>query len=143
MQASRGAGLGDEVRRRVLIGSLALSEEHRANYYERATRARGLIKAELDTALKEFDLLLTPTTPSVAWELGIPVGLRTYKGDTATNLANLAGLPAISIPGARAEDGMPIGMQLIGRALHEQTLLLASQEFEDHYGAEFAPIAAA
>ncbi len=143
MQLSRGAGLGDEVRRRVLIGSLALSEEHRANYHERATRARGLIAAELTAALAEFDLLLTPTTPSVAWELGIPPGLRTYRGDTATNLANLAGLPAISIPGARAEHGLPIGMQLIGRPLAEETLLLASQAFEDHYAQDFAPVAAA
>lgn len=143
MQLSRGAGLGDEVRRRLLIGSLALSEEHRADYFERAVRARALIKAELDAALAEFDVLLTPTTPSVAWELGVPPGLRTYRGDTATNLANLAALPAISIPGARAEHGMPIGMQLIGRPLAEETLLLASQAFEDHYGTAFAPVAAA
>ena len=141
MQLSRGAGLGKEVRRRVLIGSLALSEEHRAAYFERATRARGQIAAELNAALEEFDLLLTPTTPSVAWELGEPAGVKAYRGDTATNLANLAGLPAISIPGAYAEDGLPVGMQLMSRSLSEETLLMVSQAFEDHYGARFAPIA--
>lgn len=142
MQLSREQGLGKEVRRRVLIGSLALSEEQRANYYDRAIRARELIRRELLGALNEFDLLLCPTTPSVAFELGQPAGVGTYRGDTATNLANLAGLPAISIPGARAEQGLPIGMQLIGRPLAEETLLLVAQRFEDHYGADFAPVAA-
>lgn len=141
MQLSRGAGLGDEVRRRVIIGSLALSEEHRADYYERAVRARQLISRELTAALEQFDVLLCPTTPSVAWELGEPAGVRAYRGDTSTNLANLAGLPAISIPGARAEHGLPIGMQLIGRPLAEETLLLFSQAFEEHYGSDFAPVA--
>lgn len=142
MQLSRGEGLGDEVRRRVLIGSLALSDEHRADFYERATRARAQITAELDAALNEYDLLLSPTTPSVAWELGEPAGVKAYRGDTATNLANLAALPAISIPGARAEDGLPVGMQLMSRSLSEETLLMVSQAFEDHYGAQFAPVAA-
>src|SRR5690625_2485735 len=141
MQLSREKGLGKEVRRRVLIGSLALSEEQRANYYERAVRARELIRRELLNALEEFDVLLCPTTPSVAFELGQPAGVRTYRGDTATNLANLAGLPAISIPGARAEHDLPIGMQLIGRPLAEETLLLFSQALEEHYGADFAPVA--
>ena len=142
MQLSRGEGLGREVRRRVLVGSLALSDEHRADYFERATRARGQIAAELDAALGQFDLLLTPTTPSVAWELGEPAGVKAYRGDTATNLANLAGLPAISIPGTYAEDGLPVGMQLMSRSLTEETLLMVSQAFEDHYGARFAPVAA-
>lgn len=141
MQLSRGAGLGDEVRRRVLIGSLALSEEHRADYYERATRARTRITAELNSALKMYDVLLTPTTPSVAWQLGEPAGVRAYRGDTATNLANLAGLPAISVPGHKAEDSLPVGMQFMAPVLAEETLLLISQAFEDHFGADFAPVA--
>ncbi len=134
MQLSRGAGLGDEVRRRVLIGSLALSEEHRANYHDRAVRARGLIKAELAAALGEFDMLLTPTTPSGAWELGIPPGLRTYRGDTATNLANLAGLPAISVPGARAEQGLPIGMQVVAPSLREDLMFEVGAAIEELMG---------
>ncbi len=142
MQLSRGAGLGDEVRRRLIIGSLALSDEHRADYYERAVRARELIRQELKRALQQFDLLLTPSTPSVAFRLGEAAGVRAYRGDTATNLANLAGLPAISLPGTYAEDGLPVGMQFIAPELGEETLLMLTEAFEAHYGAGFAPVAA-
>ncbi len=146
MQLSRGAGLGPEVRRRVIIGSLALSEEHRQDYYERATRARQMIAGELLAALGRYDVLLSPTTQSPAWELKGAAAVESvrisgYRGDAGTNLANLAGLPAISVPGARAERGLPIGMQFIGPRFGEAKLLQLAGAFEEHYGSEFAPVA--
>lgn len=144
MQLSRGAGLGPEVRRRVIIGSLALSEENRADYYERAVRARKVIGDELSATLGRFDAILAPTTPSVAWELGAEGTqiITAYRSDTSTVLANLSGHPAISVPGARAEHGLPVGMQFIGRHFGEADLLRIATAFESRYGADFAPIAA-
>lgn len=130
MRLTRGAGLGREVRRRVLLGTLALSSGRRESYYDRAVSMRRLVSEELDEALAGCDLLLTPTVPGVAFRLGERLGTptRLYQSDSATCLANLAGIPAVSVPAGPAEDGLPCGMQLIGPHLSDALLLQAAAE---------------
>ena len=122
---SRAAGLGPEVRRRVLLGSHVLSAGAFDAYFGRAARVRRLISDALARALDGVDALVGPTAPTVAWRLGerLDDPLAVYLGDASTCLANLAGLPALSLPAGPAEDGLPAGMQLIGRAWEERRLL--------------------
>ncbi len=122
---SRAAGLGREAQRRVLLGSFVLSAGAFDAYFGRAARVRRLISEALGAALGRVDVLLSPTAPTVAWPLGelLDDPLTVYLGDVATCLANLAGLPAVSLPAGIAEDGLPAGLQLIGRAWDERRLL--------------------
>ncbi len=122
---SRAAGLGREVQRRVLLGSFVLSAGAFDAYFGRAARVRRLISEALAGALRRVDVLLSPTAPSVAWPLGerLDDPLAVYRADVATCLANLAGLPALSLPAGTAEDGLPAGLQLIGKAWDERRLL--------------------
>ncbi len=131
-EATRGAGFGAEVKRRIMIGTYVLSAGYYDAYYLKAQKTRALIKADFDTAFQNVDLLLTPTTPSAAFPLGgRPDPIAMYYNDVFTVPASLAGLPAISIPAATDEDGLPLGLQLIARAFDEETLLAAAQVIED------------
>ncbi len=124
-RTSRAAGLGPEVQRRVLMGAFALSAGHVDAYYARAARVRRRIAEALAAAFERFDVLLTPTAPTVAWrqEERLHDPLSMYVADVTTCLANLAGLPAVSVPAGTAEEGLPAGAQLIGPAWSEARLL--------------------
>ncbi len=129
---SRAEGFGDEVQRRILIGTYALSAGYSDAYYKKAQKVRTLIRKDFDHAFKKVDVLLTPTCPTTAFLKGDFVNdpLSMYLSDLLTVPANLAGLPAISIPCGFDNKGLPIGMQLIGNVLEEDRILNAANIFE-------------
>ena len=143
MTASRGAGLGQEARRRVLMGTFALSAGHVDAWYGQALKVRRKIADEMDAAFGEVDLLLSPTAPAPAFRLGEKVDdpLAMYLGDVDTCLANLAGAAAISVPAGRSDEGLPIGMQLIAKPLGDARLLRAAAELAEGYEAAQARLA--
>ena len=122
---TRAAGFGDEVKRRVMIGTYALSAGYYDAYYVKALQVRRLIAEDFTKAYEKCDVLLTPTTPSAAFEIGKNVEdpLEMYLNDVFTVTVNLAGLPGISVPAGLDGDGLPLGLQLIGQAFGEETLL--------------------
>jgi aspartyl-tRNA(Asn)/glutamyl-tRNA(Gln) amidotransferase subunit A len=138
---SRSEGFGDEVKRRILIGTYALSAGYYDAYYKKAQQVRRLIKNDFDHAFQSVDLLMTPTSPNTAFEFGSkgtqnPVEL--YLEDLFTISSNLAGLPAISIPHGQV-NSLPAGLQLIGNFLREDQLLNAAHIFQknsDHHLAQ-------
>ncbi|NLH99152.1 MAG: Asp-tRNA(Asn)/Glu-tRNA(Gln) amidotransferase subunit GatA, partial [Chthonomonadales bacterium] len=123
MERSRAEGFGREVKQRIMIGTYALSEGYYDAYYRRAQQVRTVIRREFDGAFERFDALVTPTSPTVAFRLGErtedPVAMKL--ADTCTIPANMAGLPAISVP-CGFHDGLPIGLQIIGPLFSEETL---------------------
>jgi aspartyl-tRNA(Asn)/glutamyl-tRNA(Gln) amidotransferase subunit A len=129
---TRAAGFGAEVKRRVLIGTYVLSAGYYDAYYLKAQRVRALIARDFAAAFAKVDVILTPTAPSAAFGIGEqsddPVAM--YLNDVFTVPINLAGLPAISVPAGLSADGLPLGLQLIGRAFDEATLLKAAQALE-------------
>ncbi|MBK16997.1 MAG: Asp-tRNA(Asn)/Glu-tRNA(Gln) amidotransferase GatCAB subunit A [Prochlorococcus sp. SP3034] len=129
---SRSQGFGDEVQRRILIGTYALSAGYSDAYYKKAQKVRTLIRNDFDNAFNKVDILLTPTTPTTAFLKGDYVNdpLSMYLSDLLTVPVNLAGLPAISIPCGFDEKGLPIGLQLIGNVLEENKILNAANLFE-------------
>jgi len=129
---SRAEGFGDEVQRRILIGTYALSAGYSDAYYKKAQKIRTLIRNDFDNAFKKVDLLLTPTCPTTAFLKGDFVNdpLSMYLSDLLTVPVNLAGLPAISIPCGFDSKGLPIGLQLIGNVLEEDRILNAANIFE-------------
>ena len=129
---SRAEGFGDEVQRRILIGTYALSAGYSDAYYKKAQKVRTLIRKDFDNAFKKVDVLLTPTCPTTAFLKGDFVNdpLSMYLSDLLTVPANLAGLPAISIPCGFDNKGLPIGLQLIGNVLEEDKILNAAHIFE-------------
>ncbi len=135
-EASRGAGFGDEVKRRVLAGTFVLSAGYRGAFYERARRARAAIAADFARAFAEVDLLLGPTTPGPAFPLGREGGdpLSLYLCDVFTIPPALAGLPALSVPCGFTAAGLPVGAQLVGRRLEERTLFRAAGFLEEALG---------
>jgi len=128
---SRGEGFGEEVKRRIMIGTYALSEGYYDAYYLKAQQVRRKIKEDFVQAFNDVDLLLGPTTPSTAFGLGEksddPIAM--YLSDIYTIAANLAGLPGASIP-AGLVDGLPVGLQIIGNYFDEQRLLNAAHRFQ-------------
>lgn len=130
---TRTQGFGAEVKRRILLGTYVLSSGYYDAYYMRALKVRTLIKQDYDEALKKCDVLLTPTAPDVAFKIGQHDNdpLSMYLGDVCTVTLNLAGLPGLSIP-CGYKNGLPIGMQLIGKALDEETLLRVAYTFEQN-----------
>ena len=129
---SRAKGFGDEVQRRILIGTYALSAGYSDEYYKKAQRVRTLIRKDFDNAFEKVDILLTPTCPTTAFLKGdfLNDPLSMYLSDLLTVPANLAGLPAISVPCGFDKKGLPIGLQLIGNVLEEHRILNAANIFE-------------
>ena len=129
---SRAEGFGDEVQRRILIGTYALSAGYSDAYYKKAQRVRTLIRKDFDNAFNKVDVLLTPTCPTTAFLKGdfINDPLSMYLSDLLTVPVNLAGLPAISIPCGFDKKGLPIGLQLIGNVLEEHRILNVANLFE-------------
>jgi len=129
---SRAEGFGDEVQRRILIGTYALSAGYVDAYYHKAQQVRTLIRRDFDRAFEQVDLLLTPTAPTTAFGFGAHKDdpLAMYLADLLTIPANMAGLPAISVPCGFDSQGLPIGLQLIGGVLQEATLLRLAHHYE-------------
>lgn len=132
---TRSRGFGAEVKRRIMLGTYALSAGYYDAYYLKALRVRTLIKRDFDQAFEKFDVLLSPTSPTAAFLLGEKVDdpLKMYLSDIFTLAINLAGLPAISVPGGFWE-GLPIGIQFIGKSFAEGTLLHVAYAFEARTG---------
>jgi aspartyl-tRNA(Asn)/glutamyl-tRNA(Gln) amidotransferase subunit A len=139
---TRAEGFGPEVRRRIMIGTYVLSAGYIDAYYVRAQKVRTLIKQNFERCFAEgVDAILTPATPSAAFGIGEkgeenPVEM--YLNDVFTVPVNMAGLPGISVPGALSSEGLPLGLQLIGRPFDEETLFSLAQVIEDAAG-RFAP----
>jgi aspartyl-tRNA(Asn)/glutamyl-tRNA(Gln) amidotransferase subunit A len=131
-EKSRGQGFGAEVQRRILIGTYVLSAGYYDAYYTRAQKLRSLIKRDFEQAFETCDVLLTPTTPGPAFGVGAKTSdpLEMYLQDVFTVTVNLAGLPGISVPAGLSENGLPLGLQLIGKAFDEATLLRAAAAVE-------------
>lgn len=129
---SRAEGFGDEVKRRIMLGTYALSSGYYDAYYKKAQQVRHLIKNDFDKVFETVDVLLSPTCPNTAFEIGSKVSdpLSMYLTDIGTISANLAGIPGISIPCGLDSTGMPIGMQLLAPALQEEKLLNTAYNFE-------------
>ncbi len=130
---TRSLGFGPEVKRRIMLGTYALSAGYYEAYYLKALKVRTLIKQDFDRAFARYDVLLSPTTPSPAFKQGEKVAdpLQMYMSDICTLAINLAGLPGISVPAGFA-DGLPVGMQLIGKPFDEGTLLRVAYTFEQN-----------
>ena len=130
MEQTRGRGFGDEVKRRIMLGTYALSAGYYDAYYLKAQKVRTLIRREFEQALVDHDVLVTPTAPGVAFRLGerIEDPLAMYLSDLFTIPVNIAGLPGLSIPCGFSE-GLPVGLQLIGRPFEEGTLLNAADAY--------------
>jgi aspartyl-tRNA(Asn)/glutamyl-tRNA(Gln) amidotransferase subunit A len=130
---TRAAGFGEEVKRRILIGTYVLSAGYYDAYYLKAQKVRRRIGDDFDAAFQEVDALLTPTAPSAAFALGDrlsdPVAM--YLNDVFTVTTNLAGLPGVSVPAGLDQAGLPLGLQLIGRALDEGTLFSLAAALEE------------
>ena len=131
MSTTRGRGFGDEVKRRIMIGTYALSAGYYDAYYLKAQKVRTLIRREFEAALHDHDLLLTPTAPSVAFGIGEKMDdpYAMYLNDLYTLPVNIAGNPAISIP-CGFDQGLPVGLHLIGRPFDEVTLLRATHAYQ-------------
>jgi len=127
----REEGFGDEVKRRILLGTYALSAGYHDKYYAKAQDARAWLKQDFDEALAEADVLASPTMPVLPFELGESLDdpLQMYLADANTVPVNLANLPAISVPAGEA-DGLPVGLQLIGGAFDERTIIRAASAVE-------------
>ena len=134
--ATRAAGFGPEVKRRIMIGTYVLSAGFYDAYYNQAQKVRALIAQDFDNAWKSCDLLLAPTAPSAAFGLGEKQAdpLAMYLNDVFTVPASLAGLPAMSVPGGLDAQGLPLGLQIIGKALDEQGVLNAGLAIEERAG---------
>ncbi|NIJ18896.1 aspartyl-tRNA(Asn)/glutamyl-tRNA(Gln) amidotransferase subunit A [Sphingomonas naasensis] len=134
--STRAAGFGDEVKRRILIGTYVLSAGFYDAYYTQAQKVRTLIARDFDNAWMECDLLLTPTAPSAAFALGEKSAdpLAMYLNDVFTVPSSLAGLPAMSVPGGLDKAGLPLGLQIIGKPLDEQGVLNAGLAIEERAG---------
>ena len=141
MQRTREAGFGAEVKRRVMLGTYALSAGYYDAYYGQAQKVRTLVRRELDDAYRRFDLLAGPTAPTVAFEIGEKADdpLAMYLNDVFTIPVNLAGNAAVSVP-AGLSDGLPVGLQLIAPALGEATMLRAAWAFEQDLGLPTRPV---
>jgi aspartyl-tRNA(Asn)/glutamyl-tRNA(Gln) amidotransferase subunit A len=138
---TRGQGFGKEVRRRILIGTYVLSAGYYDAYYLKAQKVRARIAEDFTKAFEQCDILLTPTAPSTAFAIGEkqddPIAM--YLNDVFTVPASLAGLPGMSVPAGLASDGLPLGLQLIGRPFDEETLLRVAEVIEKAAGPQPLP----
>jgi aspartyl-tRNA(Asn)/glutamyl-tRNA(Gln) amidotransferase subunit A len=131
---SRSEGFGKEVKRRIMLGSFVLSSGYFDAYYKKALQVRGLIKKSFDDAFEKYDVILSPVSPTTAYPIGgqIEDPLAMYLADIYTVSINLSGLPAVALPCGFGKDGMPVGMQLIGKAFSEKTLVKAADVYQNH-----------
>ncbi len=137
-EKTRSEGFGDEVKRRILLGTYVLSSGYYDAYYKKGQIARKLISKEYESVLSDVDVILTPTVPTTAFKIGgIQDPVTMYLNDICTVSINIASLPAISVPCGADENNLPIGMQLIGKRFSEQTLLNSAYTFENLVGREF------
>ncbi|HEY6334739.1 MAG TPA: Asp-tRNA(Asn)/Glu-tRNA(Gln) amidotransferase subunit GatA [Alphaproteobacteria bacterium] len=129
---TRAEGFGREVRRRVMIGTYVLSAGYYDAYYLKAQRVRALILRDFTEAFKKVDVILAPSTPSAAFAVGEKMDdpIAMYLNDVFTVPANLAGLPGVSVPAGLSADGVPLGLQIVGRAFDEETVLRAAAAIE-------------
>jgi aspartyl-tRNA(Asn)/glutamyl-tRNA(Gln) amidotransferase subunit A len=132
MSKTRAEGFGAEVKRRVMIGTYALSAGYYEAYYAKAQKVRTLIRRDFEAAFSKADVILTPTTPTPAFRLGEKTDdpLRMYLSDIFTIPCNLAGIPGISVPCGMSAEGLPIGAQLLGNHFREETLFTAAAAIE-------------
>ena len=132
---TREQGFGEEVKRRIMLGTYVLSSGYYDAYYSKAQKVRALVKQDYEKAFTKCDAIITPTSPSVAFKLGEKSSdpLAMYLNDVYTVSANLAGVPAISVPSGLSGDGMPIGLQLIGNFWSESMLLNLASRYETEF----------
>jgi len=133
---TRSEGFGSEVKRRIMLGTYALSAGYYDAYYKKGLQVRTLIKRAFDQAFQKYDVIVTPTSPTTAFKIGEKVAnpLEMYMSDICTVPVNIAGLPAISIPCGFDSNGLPIGLQIIGKAFDEQTILRVAYTYEQNSG---------
>ena len=131
---SRSEGFGSEVKRRIILGTYVLSSGYYDAYYKKAQQVRTLVMNEFNKAFEKYDIILTPTSPTVSFDLGSKSEnpLEMYLSDICTVSVNIAGVPAISIPCGVNSENMPIGMQLIGNKFCEEKILNVAYVFEQN-----------
>ena len=131
---TRSEGFGDEVKRRILLGTYVLSAGYYDAYYKKAQNLRGSIVRAFDRAFSDCDVILAPTVPMTAFKLGKAQfdPIETYLTDICTVPVNIASLPAVSVPCGVDKEGLPIGMQLIGKKFDEKTLLNIAYKYEQN-----------
>jgi len=139
---TRSEGFGDEVKRRIMLGTFALSAGYYESYYKKSKLMQYKITEELDKALTKCDVIASPTAPSTAFRTGecSESPIKMYSNDILSVTANLAGLPAISIPCGKSSDGLPIGLQLMGKQFSEQLLLNTAKAYETIRGEFSLPL---
>ena len=144
-EITRAAGFGEEVQRRILIGTYALSAGYYDAYYLKAQQVRRLIKQDFDLAFNNVDAILTPTTPNAAFELGSKISdpITMYLNDVFTVPANLAGLPGISVPAGLSKQELPLGLQLLAAPFREDRLFSVASAIEIQAQFSLAPARAA
>jgi aspartyl-tRNA(Asn)/glutamyl-tRNA(Gln) amidotransferase subunit A len=133
---NRGEGFGEEAKRRIILGTFALSHGYYDAYYLRALKVRTLIKQDFDKVFKEFDCIVTPTSPTTAFKIGEKAQdpLEMYLSDIYTISANLAGIPAISIPCGFTKDDLPVGLQILAKPFAEEKLFTVAHAYEQSAG---------
>jgi aspartyl-tRNA(Asn)/glutamyl-tRNA(Gln) amidotransferase subunit A len=130
---SRSEGFGNEVKRRIMLGTYVLSAGYYDAYYRKAQKVRRLLKQDFDKAFLQVDIILTPTTPTTAFKIGEKTNdpLEMYLEDIYTTSANLVGIPGINIPIGKDSNGLPIGMQLMANLFEEEKLIQLSKFFDE------------
>ncbi|KPK74911.1 MAG: glutamyl-tRNA amidotransferase, partial [candidate division Zixibacteria bacterium SM23_73] len=133
-QKTRSEGFGAEVKRRIILGTYVLSAGYYDAYYAKAQKVRTIIKQDFDKAFEKVDVIITPTSPTTAFKIGerLDDPLTMYLSDIYTTSANLAGIPAISIPCGKDSQGLPIGLQILGKPLSEGLLLNVAYALEQN-----------
>lgn len=131
---TRSEGFGEEAKRRIILGTYCLSSGYYDAYYLKAQKVRALIKKDFDEAFRVCDCIITPTAPTPAFKIGEKINnpLQMYLSDIFTIPANLAGIPAVSVPCGFSSEGLPVGMQIMGRSFDEELLLRAAYTFEQN-----------
>lgn len=131
---TRREGFGDEVKRRIMLGTYVLSKGYYENYYGKAQKVRTLIKEDFEKVFQKFNALITPTSPTVAFKIGEKVDdpLKMYLSDIFTISANLAGIPGISIPCGFGRDNLPIGLQILAKPFNEEMLIRIAYTYEQN-----------
>ena len=131
-EKTRSEGFGDEVKRRIMLGTFVLSSGYFDAYYKKAKKIQKKISQEFSSAFEKCDVIATPTVPASAFKIGENIGdpIKMYYNDVCTVTVNIAGLPAISLPCGKDSSGMPMGLQLIGNKFSEQTLLNTAYTYE-------------